>query len=100
MSGSWANRRRGWIAFLASLAESYVLGWRPELTREQAIAELNSRTTDQDILAQAAALYVGSPLHRDRETLALLVEAGADAAAAQRYAEQRPAVRGQSGGAL
>src|SRR3954470_20159148 len=93
MSGGWADRRRGLSVLLAGFAESYVLGWRPELTREQAIAELRRRTTNPDILAQTAALYVGSALHRDRETLALLVEAGADPAAAQRYAEQGRAVQ-------
>jgi hypothetical protein len=84
-----ADPRRLLVARLTGIAAGYAGGLRAEFTRDDALAELRAVTTDPDVLAEAAAMYVGDDYWYGGEAVALLIDAGADPAAIPRHAEQR-----------
>lgn len=82
------------IARVQGTAEAYAGRFRP-LTRDEALAELHGLTADPDLLAEAAARYVDPNISRPWSPVAvqLLVDAGADPVALERYVADRRAHR-------
>jgi hypothetical protein len=84
-----ADRRRIAVARLSGIAASHAAGLRGgTFTRAAALAELATVSTDPDVLADAAAMYVDSHHWYGDQAVELLIEAGADPEALVRYVEQ------------
>lgn len=88
-----STKRQIQCAQIHGVVSGYLTGTRRDLTsRDLAIAEIHETTRDVDVLAEAAAVWLvpgdGEP---NMPAVELLIAAGADRQALQRYADVRRA---------
>lgn len=70
--------RQATVDRLRRIADDHAGGYRPGLTRADALAELSATSSDPDLLAEAAAAHAMADNWYAIVAVDLLIEAGAD----------------------
>lgn len=80
------------VAMLSGVAAGWAGRFQPDLSREEALDQIRAISGDVEALADAAAMYATADLSVEPwapDALQLLLDAGADPEAVERYAEAR-----------